>query len=165
MTTRRLPLLVVDAPADRAWRVASGLLGAMVGASTCWWLCAWFEQAVPVSVALALASTLAGAAMAMHHLRPAHGRLVGTGQAWTWAPDAARSNLAALVVSVDVMIDAQAWMLLRLTPQRTAANANANTHAVPVWLPLSKAAAPRTWHVLRAAVHAPQPTPSVGVRP
>jgi hypothetical protein len=159
VTTHRLPTLTVDAPIDRRWRWATFMLGACVGAALGWWASAWLELGVVVSVLLASSAMFAAALAARSHLRAPAGVLACDGQDWTWSGSAADHRAGALVTT-EVIIDAQSWLLLRLTPVHAAGTRG----SVPVvWLPLSRAAAPQPWHVLRAALHA-QPS-SASVRP
>jgi hypothetical protein len=167
----RLPPLSVVAPIDSSWRVATLMLGGCVGAALGWWVSAWLELTVAVSVLLALATMLAAAFAARWHLRAPAGVLTCDGQGWTWFEGQA-SNAVPKMVTADVMIDAQSWLLLRLTPihvheavgtgsASTASSTLAPTPTSSLWLPLAKATTPQAWHVLRAALHAQQPAPSV----
>jgi hypothetical protein len=177
----RLPPLTVAAPIDSLWRVATLMLGGCVGAALGWWVSAWLELTLVVSVLLALATMLAAAFAARWHLRAPAGVLTCDGQGWTWSEGQA-SNAVPKTVTADVMIDAQSWLLLRLTPVHahvpiqvpihvdeavgtgsasTASSTLAPTPISGIWLPLAKATTPQGWHVLRAALHAQQPAPSV----
>lgn len=161
----RLPPLTVAAPIDRRWRVATRMLGGCVGAALGWWVSAWLELSVAVSVLLALTAMLAAAFAARWHLRAPAGVLACDGQGWTWS-DGQASNAVPKAVTADVMIDAQSWLLLRLTPVPVPVPVHDHAavgtgSASSIWLPLAKATTPQAWHVLRAALHAQQPAPSV----
>jgi hypothetical protein len=139
---RQAPPVGVTCSGRGGWRASGALLAALAGAS----VCAWGALQLGLGAAAASASAVAaGAAAAATGWRRASWpdvELRWNGQHWQ-SGDADGE--------VDVMLDLDAWMLLRLRPAAGRAR----------WLPVSRAGAGAAWHPLRAALfaHAGAPAP------
>jgi hypothetical protein len=134
---RAAPPVSVRCTGGPGWRAVQAGLAALAAAVTVFWLMAHAEKAPAVAGALAAVTGLCAAALAWRGSRAAARMLAWDGQRWT---------LDGLPGGLDVMIDLDTWMLLRLRPE---------TGPRGRWATVSAREAGPAWHGLRAAVHAP----------
>jgi hypothetical protein len=128
---RRSPPLVVELQPQPATQAAVAALAALLAAGLAAWALSHHASAWPVLGMVPAAAWWAWRAAAV---RPR--RLRWDGQAWWLREPGARDESA---VALDVLIDLDRWLLLRVRPG-------------PRWLPLSQATQPAQWTALRATL-------------
>ena len=129
---RRTPPVVVQLRPQPAVQAAVALLVALAAGGLDAWACTHQPQAGLLWVAVPFA-----AAAAWRAARVLPRRLRWDGQAW-WLTAPGRDD--EIAVQLAVLIDLDAWLLLRASPG-------------PCWLPLSRRQQPH-WHALRATLFA-----------
>ena len=129
---RRTPPVVVHVQPQPAVQVAVALIAALTVCSLAGWAFSHEPRAWPALLVIPVAALWAWRASAVLPRR-----LRWDGQAW-WLAEPGRDDETQ--VSLAVLIDLDAWLLLRAGPD-------------PRWLPLSRAQQP-TWTALRATLFA-----------
>ena len=133
-----------------AWRAAVFLIGATVLASLFAWALAPGADSAAPAVAAAAALGLAAFASAASLWRVPAGTLRWDGTRWSFV-QAGSAPEQPQVGQLDVAIDLDAFMLLRLTtstgPRRLRR----------IWLPIGRRGIEHEWHALRCAVYSPRP--------
>lgn len=129
---RRTPPVVVQLLPQPAVQAAVVLLAVLAAGGLAVWACSHQPQAWPLWLAVPLAAGYAWRAAAVLPRR-----LRWDGEAW-WLAAPGRDDETA--VQLAVLIDLDAWLLLRASPG-------------PCWLPLSRRQQPQ-WSALRATLFA-----------
>jgi hypothetical protein len=132
---RQPPPVSVRCSGGRPWRALNLGLPALAAAALAAWA-AGHAGAAPAPMLAAAALAAAAAAFAFARVLPGPADLRWDGQAWT--ADGVPGTL-------DIAVDAGAWMLLRLRPAAGGAVR---------WLPVGAAEAGAAWHGLRVAAFA-----------
>jgi len=130
---RRTPPVVVQLQRQPAVQAVVALIAAFAAGGLAAWAISHHSSAWPVVLAVPLAIVYAWRAAAVLPRR-----LRWDGQAW-WLADADRDEETA--VQLAVLIDLDAWLLLRASPG-------------PRWLPLAWRQQPAHWGALRATLFA-----------
>lgn len=129
----------------RLWNLA--LLGLATGSAAI--VASWIHRAVeaPWAWPAAVAGVIVTVALAAPGFRRHPQVLHSDGQVWRWGP--AGGDVARLPAGrVEVCIDLQFWLLLRLWP-----NATEGGRRAVAWLPVERQGTGRDWHALRCAVY------------
>jgi hypothetical protein len=143
---RAAPSLAVTVARFGVWRGGIALLCAFTAAVVVAWAMLRLELGAPLKPALVAAALGGGLSLALSRRSPVD--LRWDGQRWHLGSPAA-PGAEPLACSCDVMIDAGAWLLLRLR--------GAAPRPRTVWLPLQRRGLEPAWHALRAAVYSPRP--------
>jgi len=147
--SRLAPAVSLQGSSDRAWMWVCRGLGTLVGLGTgAWWLQQW-QQGHPLALWLLMVPLAAGccavSAWRLPHRPP--WLLRWDGQCWHW--QTLPSSEASAACQVQVTIDLQRWLLLRIL----ASGSHGEVH----WLALSSNADPAHWHALRSALYCARP--------
>ena len=132
----------------RAWNLAVLAVGGAASFSSGTWALAALQGPWAAVLAAAVAALTAGICVSLLHRQPMG--LRWDGQAWAWGA----SNVPVDSWSrgrVQVCMDLQGWLLLRLHPE-----AGAGRYRL-AWLPVERQAGAARWHALRCAVYSPTP--------
>lgn len=129
----------------RLWNLALVCLGVCSAAI----VLSWVHRAVEAPWAWPVAIAGAGLAIALAAgaVRRAPHELRWDTQVWWWGPagsDTDRQRCGR----IEVCIDLQFWMLLRLWP-----TASHGASRAPLWLPVERQGSGADWHALRGAVY------------
>ena len=141
---RAAPAVSVRCLSSALWRWVQVIIPALA----CTAVAAWLLGHVQRSAWPALMLTPAVAWLAWRRVPSMAVALDWDGQNWT-----AQGRVGA----VEVMIDLDRWMLLRLLPDAQSQGR--------VWIALSRRDVGAQWHALRAAVYCRRPEPTPGARP
>ena len=143
---RAAPAFQVSVRCFGVWRTGVGLLaGAAVSAMVAW--VASHERPISAAIWAGAAcgvSIVVLAAMAVARQRAIE--LRWDGQNWQLG----RGSGEPLIGVLGVALDLGGWILLRFTP---------TSSWMPFWLPVQRRGLEASWHALRCAVHAGQPSP------
>jgi hypothetical protein len=133
---RAAPPVSVRCTGGPGWRAVQTALPALAAGVVAFWLMTHAEAAPAFAGALAAIAALCAAALAWRGSRAAAQMLAWDGQHWTLDGQPGR---------LDLMIDFDAWLLLRLRPE-----AGIRLR----WAAVTAGEAGPAWHGLRAALHA-----------
>ncbi len=128
---RRTPPVVVQLQPQRAVQAVVACIAALAAGGLAAWAMSHRDAAWPLLLAVPLAAAYGWRAAAVLPRR-----LRWDGQAW-WLTESARHEETA--VQLAVLIDLDAWLLLRATPG-------------PRWLPLARRQQAEHWPALRATL-------------
>lgn len=142
------PGLTFRAARFRAWNLAVLALGVAASLSSGAWVLDALRGPWAAVLAVAVAALVAAVSLSLLRRQPI--LLRWDGQVWAWGPPRVSAE-AWPRGRVQVCMDLQGWLLLRLHPeaggQQTAAT----------WLPVERQGDAALWHALRCAVYSPTP--------